>query len=473
MGIAGAVGAQGASKSGASKIRRSEHAALLARHRKVVPSWVGLYYDEPIELVSGKGCWVTDAEGNTYLDLFGGILTTSIGHGVDEFVEAVRAQAGRMVHSSTLYLIRPMVELAERIASLSGIPDAKVFLCNSGTEAVDAALMMCATARRSNQVLAVRNSYHGRSFSAVAVTGNRSWSPSSFSPLVVSWVHAGDAYRGIFAGRTPAELIDAAARDLEELIATTTAGDVACLIAEPIQGVGGFVVPPDGYFGALQRVLSRYGILFVSDEVQTGWGRTGEHFWGYQAHSVEPDLLTFAKGLGNGLAIGGVVGRTPVVDAIPASSISTFGGNPLAAAGALATLQYICDRDLQHHASTVGRRMRHRLEHGAAGLATVGEIRGKGLMIGVDLVVPGTTDPSPVTADAVLDAARVDGVLVGKGGLYGNVLRISPPMTLSAAEADEGVDRLLHAMHAVEQAAAPDQAAARGTGGSLGMDGGR
>lgn len=423
-----------------------EHQRLLERHRRVLPAWLSLYYDQPIELVSGKDCWVTDAEGRSYIDFFGGILTTSIGYGVEEFVDAVRSQVGRIVHSSTLYLIRPMVELAERISELSKIPDAKVFLANSGSEAIDAALMMCCTARRSNEVLALRNSYHGRSFAAVGVTGNRSWSPSSYATLVVSWVHGGDRFRGIFAGLSDADMIEAAARDLREIIETTTAGDVACFIAEPIQGVGGFVVPPDGFFGALQDVLREYGILYVSDEVQTGWGRTGDHYWGYEAHGVSPDLLVFAKGLANGLAIGGVVGRGEIIDSLGTNSISTFGGNPVACAGALATLQYMFDHDLQANAREVGARMRARLEEVAAREGIVGDIRGKGLMIGIDLVVPGTTEPSPAAAAAALEAARTHGLLVGKGGLYGNVLRVAPPMSITSEVADDGVERLALAL---------------------------
>ncbi|MDA8300801.1 MAG: aspartate aminotransferase family protein [Actinomycetota bacterium] len=430
----------------------SAHKELAERHRRVLPSWLALYYDEPIELVSGKGCFVTDAEGHEYIDFFGGILTTSIGYGVEEFVEAVRAQAGRMVHTSTLYLIRPMVELAERIAGLSGIADAKVFFVNSGTEAIDAALMMCCAARKSNQVLALRNSYHGRSFAAVGVTGNRAWSPSSFAPLSVSWLHHGDRLRGIFAGLDDKEMCRAAAADLREVLATTTAGDVACLIAEPIQGVGGFVVPPDGFFGALQEVLAEYGILYVSDEVQTGWGRTGEHFWGYQAHGVRPDLLVLAKGLGNGLAIGGVVGRATVVDALGPNSISTFGGNPLAASGALATLDYILEHELQANALAVGKQLHRRLAQATASSKIVAEVRGKGLMLGLELVEAGTLTPAPQIANRVLQAAKERGVLVGKGGLYGNVLRISPPMSVSGEVADQGASHLIEAVEAVERA---------------------
>ena len=425
------------------------HSELAERHRRVLPSWLALYYDQPIELVEGKGCFVRDGEGNEYIDFFGGILTTSIGYGVEEFVEAVRSQVGRMVHTSTLYLVRPMVELAERIAGLSGIEDAKVFFTNSGSEAIDTALMMCCAARRSNQVLALRNSYHGRSFAATGVTGNRAWSPSSFTPLSVSWLHNGDRLRGVFAGLDDDQVCRAAAADLREVLATTTSGDVACFIAEPVQGVGGFVVPPDGFFGALQEVLAEQGILYISDEVQTGWGRTGEHFWGYQAHGVRPDLLVFAKGLANGLAIGGVVGRASVVDALGSNSISTFGGNPLATSGALATLDYILDHGLQANALAVGRQVHERLAGAASSSRIVADVRGKGLMLGIELVEPGTLTPSAKLANEVLQRARERGVLVGKGGLYGNVLRVSPPMSVSREVAYEGTSRLLDALSAV------------------------
>jgi len=430
----------------------SAHEELLKRHQAVIPSWVGLYYEHPIELVSGHGCWVTDGEGVEYLDFFGGILTTMTGYSVPEVVDAIRSQASRMLHSSTLYLVRPMVELAERIASLSGIPDAKVYFVNSGSEANDTALMMCCAARRSNQVLALRNSYHGRSFAAMSVTGNRSWSASSLSPFQVIFVHGGDRFRGIFSHLSEEELSLAAADDLREVLATATAGDVACMIAEPVQGVGGFVVPPDGFFGALKDVLDESGILFISDEVQTGWGRTGEHFWGYQAHGITPDLLTFAKGLGNGLAIGGVAGRAELMEAVHASSISTFGGNPLASAGALANLEYLLSHDLQANASRVGALVLERLQALSGKLATVGDVRGKGLMIGVELVEPGTRDPAPKVASAVLEAARERGLLVGKGGLWGNVIRIAPPLSLSRAEAEEGTDRLVSALEDVDVA---------------------
>ncbi len=415
------------------------HAELLARHRGVMPSWMTLYYDEPIALVDGEGRHVVDAEGNRYLDFFGGILTTMTGYRVPRVVEAIQDQAARMLHTSTLYLIEPQIELAERIAELSGIPDAKVFFTNSGSEANDAALMMATQFRSSDQILALRNSYHGKSHSTVAVTGNASWSATALSPFNVTYVHSGYRLRSPFGGLPEDEFVEACVDDLRDLLAVATAGDVAAMIAEPIQGVGGFVVPPDGYFGALKQVLDERGILFIADEVQTGWGRTGDHFWGHQAHGIVPDLLTFAKGLGNGVAIAGVVGRADVVDCLPANSLSTFGGNPLAATAALANLEVLFEQDLQENARVQGRALQDGIRRLAESVPEIAEVRGKGLMIGVEFAAPGSLDPLPGLADGVLQAARAEGLLVGKGGLHRNVLRIAPPLSITPGEVAEGL----------------------------------
>ncbi|RKN50580.1 aspartate aminotransferase family protein [Micromonospora endolithica] len=420
---------------------------LLARHRAVLPSWMMLYYADPIELVSGSGRRVTDAQGRTYLDFFGGVLTNSIGYDIPEIREAVERQLRTgIVHTSTIYLIRQQVELAEKIARLSGIPDARVFFTNSGTEANEAALLVATNFRRSHQVLAVRNSYHGRSYAAMGVTGNRNWSVSGLNPLQVAWLHSGDRVRGLLSRLPEADRIDAAVEDLREVLATQTAGDVACLIAEPIQGVGGFVAPPDGLFAAWKKVLDEHGILLVSDEVQTGWGRTGEHFWGYQAHGVTPDLLTFAKGVGNGFALAGVVGRADVLDSVSGISFSTFGGNPLSAAAGNAVLDYLRDHDLQANAARVGAILADGLRAAVAGLDRVAEVRGRGLMLGVEFVRPGTTEPDPVLTTRVFEACRAGGLLAGKGGLHGNVLRMGPPLTLTEDEAREGLAILVEAI---------------------------
>ena len=413
---------------------------LLARHRAVLPSWMALYYDEPLEIVSGRGNRVTDAEGRTYLDFFAGILTNMVGYDLPELREAVTRQlATGVVHTSTLYLVRQQVELAERIAELSGIPDAKVFFTSSGTEANEAALLLCTGARRSNQVIALRNSYHGRTFATTGITGNRSWSPSSLSPLQVTYAQGGYRLRSSFRDLDDAAYVQACVRDLRELLDTTTAGDVACMVVEPVQGVGGFTVPPDGLFRAYQEVLDERGILLVSDEVQTGWGRTGEHFWGIQAHGVVPDAMTFAKGLAGGYAIGGVVARGDLMDSVGASSISTFGGNPVAMAAAGAVLDVVLQRDLQANAAKLGSRLLTGLRDVADRSARVVEVRGKGLMIGIEVVAEDGWTPDPALAAHVLEQTKRRGLLVGKGGLYGNVLRLAPPLTLTEAEAEEGL----------------------------------
>jgi 4-aminobutyrate aminotransferase-like enzyme len=435
---------------------------LLARHRAVIPNWVALYYDHPLEIASGKGCRVTDAEGRSYLDFFGGILTNMLGYDIPEVREAVERQlATGVVHTSTLYLIRQQVELAEKIARLSGIPAAKVFLVNSGTEANETALLLATAARGSNQVLALRNSYHGRSFGAVAITGNSAWKSGSLSPFAVHYLHGTDRQLPAFAGLSDADYTEAAVADLRHVLTTATAGDVACLIAEPIQGVGGFTMPPDGLFAAYKEVLDERGILFISDEVQTGWGRTGEHFWGIGAHGVVPDMMTFAKGTANGFAIGGVVARGDLVDGLQGNGISTFGGNPVATAAANATLDYLLDHDLQSRAAAAGRRIIGGLREAAEPLPAVGEVRGKGLMFAVDMVDPGTRAPSPALAAELLEETRERGLLIGKGGLYGHTLRMAPPLTLSDAEAEEGLAILADALRAVSARATAAQEASQ------------
>ncbi|MEU4580049.1 aspartate aminotransferase family protein [Nonomuraea sp. ATR24] len=421
---------------------------LLARHRAVIPAWVSLNYDEPIEIVSGKGNRVVDADGKSYLDFFAGILTNMIGYDVPEVREAVERQlATGVVHTSTVYLLRGQVELAEKIARLSGIPDAKVFFTNSGTEANETALLLATCARKSDQVLAMRQSYHGRSFGAIGVTSNRAWKNNSLSPLNAHFLHGTDRHLTQFKGLSDADYIRACTEDLRHVLATAVAGDVAALIAEPIQGVGGFTMPPDGLFAAYKEVLDEQGILFISDEVQTGWGRTGSAFFGIQNHGVTPDMMTFAKGLGNGFAVGGVVARGDLMDVLPAVGLATFGGNPISMAAANATLDYVLDRDLQANAARTGKIIIDGLREAAARLPIVKEVRGKGLMFAVEL-------ESPAQAARFMEETKKAGLLAGKGGLYGTAIRMAPPLTLTVDEAAEGLGIIVGALEVINAEAA-------------------
>jgi 4-aminobutyrate aminotransferase len=424
---------------------------LLERHRQVLPSWLALYYKEPIELVRGEGQRVWDSAGREYLDFFGGIVTTISGHVVPKLVEALTEQANRIAHTSTVYLIRPMVELAERLTGLAPVePPVKAFFVGSGTEAVEAALLFATSWRRSNEIIALRNSYHGRSFGAVGITGNKGWSATSFTPLNVSYALAPYCYRCPLGLSYP-DCGVACAEDLRNVIETTTTGEPAAMIAEPIQGVGGFVTPPPEYFQIVKRILDEFGIPFIADEVQTGFGRTGQNFWGIESYNVRADAIVCAKGLGNGMAIGAVVGRQDMVDSLRANSISTFGGNPLAATYALNNLDFIEDNDLQSNAFRVGKFLYEGLKDLEDRYEVVGEVRGKGLMVGVELVKDKESkEPNTDGAARAMEEARERGLLVGRGGLYGNVLRLSPPLVIDEADAQRAIETLDAAFQAVQ-----------------------
>lgn len=425
---------------------------LGARYEAITPGWIKPLYAEPISIERGEGSYVWDVEGQRYLDFFGGVLTTMIGHNQPEVTAAIQDQASKVLHTSTLYLSEPMLAFAEEIAAVSGIPDAKVFFTTSGTEANDTALLLATNYRRSNQILAMRNSYHGRSFSAMAITGHRSWSSSSFSGLTVNFVHGGYRLRSPFRDLDDDGYTQACVADLVQVIDMMTSGDVACMIAEPIQGVGGFATPPDGFFGAMKKELDNHEILFVADEVQTGWGRTGDHFWGYQAHGIVPDVLTFAKGVGNGITLAGLVARAEIMDCIQAVSFSTFGGNPLSTAAGRATLHHVVANDLQGNAKTMGERLRSGLEEMVTATPWIAEVRGRGLMQAIEMVEPGTIEPDGMRTTALLEACKARGLLVGKGGLYGNVIRIAPMLNVTASEIDEGLAAFAGAIDEVHAA---------------------
>ena len=417
-------------------------ADLLDRYRRVLPSFLNPYYAEPIAIEHGVGSYVSDAAGNRYLDFFGGVLTTMIGHAHPAVTAAVQDQAAKVLHTSTLYLSEPMIEFAEMVAQASGIPDARVYFTPSGSEANDAALLLASEYRKSNQILAIRNSYHGRVFSTQAVTSHASWRSTALSGFQVQFVQGGYRLRSPFRDLDDDAYVDACVHDLVQLLDMTSAGDVAAMIAEPIQGVGGFATPPDGLYGRFGKELSNRGILFISDEVQTGWGRTGEHFWGYQAHGIVPDMLTFAKGVGNGVALAGVVARAEIMDAIKVLQFSTFGGNPLSAAAGIATLRTVQQENLQGNAKAMGERFVAAMQPVADATPWIAELRGRGLMWAFECCEPGGVEPDKARTGEFHEVCKRHGLLVGKGGLYGNVIRLAPMLNVTADELDEGIAAL-------------------------------
>ncbi|MDV6271539.1 aspartate aminotransferase family protein [Rhodococcus globerulus] len=385
---------------------------------------------------------VTHIELPIYLDFFGGLLATMVGHDIPEITDAIQAQSSKMLHSSTLYLIRTQVELAEKIAARSPVDNPRVFFVNSGSEAVETAFLLTTAARRSNQVIALRGGYHGRSFGTVAATGIRGWSATSLSPLQVTYAHNGYRYRSPFGHLDDNAFTAACADELRTMIETATSGDFACFIAEPIQGAGGFATPPGGFFAAMNAVLAEYEIPLVSDEVQSGWGRTGRSYLGIEHYGVRPQAITFAKGLANGLSIGGVIAEESLMNSLTANSISTAGGNPISMAAGNAVIDFIDSHDLQHNADDIGRHLIRGLKLIAERNPLIGDVRGSGLMIGVELVEHGTKNPAVAETNTVLAEARSRGLLIGRGGIHGNVLRVTPPMTVTRAEADEALQIL-------------------------------
>lgn len=416
-----------------------DQADLVRRHRESLFPSVGLNYSEPIELRYGERQYVWDGAGRQYLDFFGGIVTTSSGHAIPEITGPIKEQLDNIIHSSTLFLIRAQIELAERIKAMTPEKLSKVFFTNSGTEANEAAFLITTLNRSSNELIALRHSYHGRSFATINASGQRGWRSSSLSPLHVHYVGNPYCYRCPWEKTYPSCGM-LCARDVEQVITTVTSGNPAAFIAEPIQGVGGFVVPPPEYFPMVAEILAKYGIPFIADEVQSAWGRIGVADFGFQAFNVEPDVVVFAKGLANGIPIGGVIATDELASAIKSLSLSTFGGNPIATTAALANLNYMATNRLRENALEVGTWFREQLEGLKEKHPVIGDIRGMGLMQAIEFVVDRETkEPATALAARILDETKERGLLVGKGGLYANIFRISPPLIVDRSDCAEAI----------------------------------
>ncbi len=427
---------------------------LLRRKEKALwPSYF-LYYTEPIALERGEGLYVWDVAGNRYLDFFGGILVTSVGHGNPEVVERVKEQIEKIVHTSTLYLHENIIRLGEKLAEIAPGRLSTSFFTNSGTEANETAVMLAKAYTGRNEVIALRNSYSGRSALAMNLTGIAAWRPVGSEIPGIEHAMAPYCYRCPVKSTYP-QCGLACAEDVENVIRTSTSGRIAAFIAEPIQGVGGFVVPPPDYFQAVAEIVRRYDGLIIIDEVQTAFGRTGRYWFGIQHWGIEPDILTTAKGIANGFPLGATITRPDIADELPRKglSISTFGGNPVSSAAAIATIEVLQAMDAPAHVEKMGAILREGLDQMAEKYPIIGDVRGMGLMQGVELVADRKTkEPSPQAAAMMLDETKARGLLIGKGGAFGNVLRIAPPLTATEEHIREALEILDHAFAAVQDA---------------------
>lgn len=416
-----------------------------AKHKEYLFPAVANYYAESTVLAEGKGLRVRDLDGREYLDFFGGILTVSVGHCNDDVNAAVKAQIDRLGHVSTLYPTVPIVELAEKLASISPGQLRKCYFTASGTEADETAVMMAQLFTGRQEIIALRHGYSGRSMLAQSLTAQAPWRAVTTQVAAVKHALAPYCYRCPLGLEYPSCEIRCA-QDIEELIRTTTTGQPAAFLAEPIQGVGGFVTPPKEYFRIAVEIVRRYGGVFICDEVQTGFGRTGGRWWGCEQYGVEPDIMTMAKGIANGLPLSATICTPAIADSLTKMTISTFGGNPVSCAGANATIGYIESHGLLENAAAQGARLHEGLTRIQARYPrTIGDVRGMGLMAGVELVEDETKrdrTPNAKKTAQLFEETRKRGLLIGKGGLYGNALRISPPLTVSADEVDEALAKL-------------------------------
>ncbi|MBZ5580318.1 MAG: aspartate aminotransferase family protein [Acidobacteriia bacterium] len=420
---------------------------ILANKEFLFPS-VFHYFQEPLVVARAKNQYVWDADGNQYLDFFGGIVTVSVGHCNDEVNAKVHRQLDTLQHVSTLFANEPQAALAKKIAGITpGGQLTKSFFTNSGTEANETAILAARCYTGNTEIVALRHSYHGRSAMAMTLTGQGTW---RLGPSQAGIVHAHNAYcyRCPFGLTYPSCEVKCA-EDMEELIRSATGGRVAGFIGEPIQGVGGFITPPKEYFQIVERIIRNHGGVFISDEVQTGWGRTGGKWFGIEQYGVVPDIMTSAKGLANGSPIGLTVAKPQVANALTGLTISTFGGNPVTATAAKAVIDFIEEHNLRANCTDTGAYLRGRLEELKGKHEIIGDVRGMGLLQAIELVQDRKTK-TPATAETALalEAARENRLLIGKGGMYGNVLRISPPMNVGRADVDQFVELLDHSLAA-------------------------
>ena len=405
--------------------------------KKYIFPAISTYYEEPLVMVKGEGKHLYDATGKEYLDFFGGILTVSVGHCNPKICDRVVEQVKTLQHTSTVYIVESMVELAETIARVAPGDLQKSFFLNSGTEADETAILLATIATDRDEFIALRHGYSGRSALAMSLTAHSSWRQGRGLWANVKHAHSPYCYRCAFGKSYPDCNLECA-KDIEELIRTSTSGAIAAFLAEPIQGVGGFITPPKEYFKEAVSIIKKYGGLFISDEVQTGWGRTGTKMFGIEHWDVVPDMMTFAKGLANGAPIGAVLTTAEIADSWHGPSISTFGGNPVSMVAAQATIDFIVEEDIPSNAETVGAHLREGLLGLQDKYPAIGDVRGMGLMQAIEIVGENKT-PKPDLVLRLFEETKKHGLLIGRGGLYNNVIRITPPMTVTKSDVDEAI----------------------------------
>src|SRR5215472_15344203 len=428
---------------------------IIKKHKQYLFPSISLYYTDPLVTDHASMQYLWDVDGNKYLDFFGGIVTISVGHCNPRVTSKINAQVEKIQHASTVFPNEAIVALAEKLAQVTPGEISQSFLTNSGTEANETAVQLARFHTGRYEIIALRHGYSGRSQLAQTLAGHNTWRRSLPVPSQ-GIVHALNPYcYRCPLGKTYPDCGVACAKDVEAVIQTTTSGQIAGFIAEPIQGVGGFITPPKEYFKIVFKIVKDYGGLFISDEVQTGWGRTGKRWFGIEQWEVTPDIITAAKGMANGAPVGLTATREEIAASFKGLHISTFGGNPVTSVAAKATIDLIEEDRLMDNAATVGRYYRDGLEGLQDKHELIGDVRGMGLMQAIEFVKDRTTkEPAPEATNQFMEECRTRGLLVGKGGLFGNVIRTSPPLNISKADVDEAIRIMDQAFTAISPALA-------------------
>jgi 4-aminobutyrate aminotransferase len=407
---------------------------------------------QPIVVASAEGCIIHDASGKSYLDCFAGIAVVNAGHCNPKVIASAKAQMDKLIHCASYIYHSPVTgELAEKLASIMPSPRLrKSFFANSGAEAVEGAMKVARLYAGKHEIISLHASFHGRTWGTLSITGNqgRKKRGGPYAPGV-AFTNAPYVYRSPWPD-DPRRCVDFWAQSLDEVIRFATAGDVAAFIAEPVMGEGGIIVPPPDYFREIKKVLDRHGILFICDEVQSGFGRTGKMF-AIEHYGVEPDILVTAKGIADGFPLGAFTTRDEIAASFkPGDHLSTFGGNPVSCAASIANIEYmqeekLCDQALEKGEYLIGRLNQLKREQ-----PLIGDVRGLGLMIGIELVLDEKKTPAADEAEAVRDLCRAAGVLVGVGGVYGNVVRVQPPLVITKQQLDRAVAAIADALKQVQ-----------------------
>jgi 4-aminobutyrate aminotransferase len=409
----------------------------------------------PIVVAKGSGAVITDSDGREYLDCFAGISVVNAGHCNPEVVAAAKVQMDKLIHcSSYSYYVQPVADLAEKLASITPGRLQKTFFGNGGAEAIEGALKLARLYTGKSEFIALHGSFHGRSMGALSITGNQGRKKRGGPYLPgVAFAPAPYAYRSLWPNDPEKCAIDCA-KALEDTILFATSGNVAAFIAEPVMGEGGIIVPPANYFKEVKKILDKHGILFIADEVQSGFGRTGK-FFAIEHYGVEPDILCSAKGIADGFPLSMFTTRPEIADAYkPGDHLSTFGGNPVCCAASLANINFMEKVNLCGHATEVGAYAMTKLRELQQDNPIIGEVRGKGLMIGIELVKDEKLTPAAAEADAMKEALLRRGILIGVGGTYGNVLRFQPPLVITRQQVDHAIKAFAAALREVAQPAA-------------------